>query len=69
MTYGGNSLSGPNLMEVKGSKAEGRHREAGSEGRVEQRYGPKYKNPGMKPRASDESATDDEVRIHPGRWR
>lgn len=39
MTYGGNSLSRPNLMEVQGSKAEGRQGEAGSEGSVEQRYG------------------------------
>ena len=44
MTYGGNSLSHPNPLEVKGSEAEGRHREAGSEGSVEQRYGPMYKN-------------------------
>src|SRR5260370_22885275 len=27
-------------MEVKGSEAQGRHREVGSEGSVEQRYGP-----------------------------
>ena len=31
-------------MEVKGSKAQGRHREVGSEGSVEQRHGPMYKN-------------------------
>ena len=31
-------------MEVKGSEAQGRHREVGSEGSVEQRYGPMYKN-------------------------
>src|SRR5438477_12618697 len=31
-------------MEVKGSKAQGRHREVGSEGSVEQRYGPMHKN-------------------------
>ena len=31
-------------MEVKGSEAQGRHRELGSEGSVEQRYGPMYKN-------------------------
>ena len=36
--------SRPNLMEVKGSEAQGRHREVGSEGSVEQRYGPMYKN-------------------------
>ena len=33
-----------NLMEVKGSEAQGRHREVGSEGSVEQRYGPMDKN-------------------------
>jgi hypothetical protein len=31
-------------MEVKGSEAQGRRREVGSEGSVEQRYGPMYKN-------------------------
>jgi hypothetical protein len=31
-------------MEVKGSEAQGRHREVGSEGSVEQRYEPMYKN-------------------------
>src|SRR5882757_8716374 len=31
-------------MEVKGSEAQGRCREVGSEGRVEQRYGPMNKN-------------------------
>ena len=31
-------------MEVKGSEAQGRHREVGSEGSVEQRYGPMDKN-------------------------
>jgi hypothetical protein len=31
-------------MEVKGSEAQGRHRKVGSEGSVEQRYGPMYKN-------------------------
>jgi hypothetical protein len=36
--------SRPNLMEVKGSEAQGRHREVGSEGSVEQRYGPMDKN-------------------------
>jgi len=36
--------SRPNLMEVKGSEAQGRHREVGSEGSVEQRYGPMHKN-------------------------
>src|SRR6266404_3427796 len=36
--------SRPNLMEVKGSEAQGRHREVGSEGSVEQRYGLMDKN-------------------------
>src|SRR6516164_11838191 len=36
--------SRPNLMEVKGSEAQGRHREVGSEGSGEQRYGPMHKN-------------------------
>src|SRR5256885_4195158 len=36
--------SRPNLMEVKGSEAQGRRREAGPEGSVEQRCGPMYKN-------------------------
>jgi hypothetical protein len=31
-------------MEVKGSEAQGRHREVGSEGSVEQRYGPMDKD-------------------------
>jgi hypothetical protein len=41
-TYG--CKSHPNLIEVKGSDAQGRHREVGSEGSAEQRYGPMYKN-------------------------
>ncbi len=36
--------SRPNLMEVKGSEAQGRHREVGSEGSVEQSYGPMDQN-------------------------
>ena len=32
----------PNLMEVKGSEAQGRRREAGSEGSVEQKREPMY---------------------------
>ena len=36
--------SRPNLMEAKGSEAQGRRREVGSEGSVEQRYGPMDKN-------------------------
>ena len=31
-------------MEVKGSEAQGRHREVGTEGSVEQRYGPMDKD-------------------------
>jgi hypothetical protein len=31
-------------MEVQNSEAQGRHREVGSEGSVEQRYGPMDKN-------------------------
>jgi hypothetical protein len=31
-------------MEVKGSEAQRCHREVGSEGSVEQRYGPMHKN-------------------------
>jgi hypothetical protein len=34
----------PNLMEVKGSEAQGRHREVGSEGSVEQRCEPTNRN-------------------------
>jgi hypothetical protein len=41
-------------MEVKGSEAQGRHREVGSEGSVKQRYGPMDKNRirGLRHRAS-----------------
>ena len=43
-------------MEVKGSEAQGRHREVGSEGSVEQRYGPMYKNRirGLRRRTSEQ---------------
>jgi hypothetical protein len=34
----------PNLMEVKGGEAQGHHREVRSEGSVDPRYGPMYKN-------------------------
>ena len=34
----------PNLVEVKGSEAQGRHREVGSEGSAEQRYEPTDRN-------------------------
>jgi hypothetical protein len=59
--------SRPNLMEVKGSEAQGRHGEVGSEGSVEQRYGPMDKNwiGGLRP---DERASDREAHIHQGRW-
>ena len=52
--------SRPNLMEVKGSEAQGRHREVGSEGSVEQRYGPMLQVPDPRPTASDQSAPDDD---------
>jgi hypothetical protein len=55
-------------MEVKGSEAQGRHREVGSEGSVEQRYGPMDKNRILRPTALDERASDREVRIHQKRW-
>jgi hypothetical protein len=43
-------------MEVKGSEAQGRHREVGSEGSVEQRYGPMDKNwiGGLRRRTSEQ---------------
>ena len=46
-------------MEVKGSEAQGRHREVGSEGSVEQRYGPMYKNQirGLRRRTSRQMTT------------
>jgi hypothetical protein len=34
----------PNLVEVKGSEAQGRHREVGSEGSVKQRHEPTNRN-------------------------
>src|SRR6266446_2386784 len=40
----GGCKSRPNLMEVKGSEAQGRHCEVRSEGSVEQRCGPMDKN-------------------------
>jgi len=48
--------SRPNLMEVKGSEAQGHHREVGSEGSVEQRYGPMDKNRigGLRRRTSEQ---------------
>jgi len=46
-------------MEVKDSEAQVRHREVGSEGSVEQRYGPMYKNRirGLRRRASRHMTT------------
>ena len=43
-------------MEVKGSEAQGRHRKVGSEGSVEQRYGPMDKNwiRGLRRRTSEQ---------------
>ena len=43
-------------MEVKGSEAQGRHREVGSEGSVEQRYGLMDKNwiRGLRRRTSEQ---------------
>ena len=43
-------------MEVKDSEAQGRHRKVGSEGTVEQRYGPMYKNRirGLRRRTSEQ---------------
>jgi hypothetical protein len=43
-------------MEVKGSEVQGRRREAGSEGSVERRYGPMYKNwiRGLRRRTSEQ---------------
>ena len=43
-------------MEVKGSEAQGRHREVGSEGSVEQRYGSMDKNRirGLRRRTSEQ---------------
>jgi len=60
--------SRPNLMEVKGSEAQGRHREVGSEGSVEQKIRADGQELDLRPTASDERATDREVRIHQGRW-
>jgi hypothetical protein len=54
-------------MEVKGSEAQGRHREVGSEGSVEQ-IRADGQELDLRPAASDELATDNEVRIHQGRW-
>jgi len=55
-------------MEVKGSEAQGRHREVGSKGSVEQRIRADEQEPDIRPTASDELANDNKVRIHQGRW-
>jgi len=55
-------------MEVKDSEAQGRHREVGSEGSVEQRRGPMNKNRMKRPTVPDELASDSEAHIHQGHW-
>ena len=42
--YSEGASPSPNLMEVKGSEAQGRHREVGSKGSVEQRCEPTNRN-------------------------
>src|SRR6516164_10632296 len=54
------------LMEVKGSEAQWRHREAGSEGSVEQIRGPMDKNWIGGLRRRGERASDREAHIHQG---
>ena len=56
------------LMEAKASEAQGRCREAGSEGSVEQRCEPTDRNWISKRLRPDESVSDDEVHIHQGPW-
>ncbi len=56
------------LMKVKGSEAQGRHREVVSEVSVEQRRGPMNKKRMRRPRVSGERATDREAHIHQGHW-
>jgi len=46
------------------SEAQGRHREVGSEGSVEQSRGPMDKNRITRPTRPDERATDREVQGH-----
>jgi len=48
------------------SEAQGRHREVGSEGSVEQSRGPMDKNRIKRPTRSDERASDREVHGHQG---
>jgi hypothetical protein len=45
-------------MEVEGSEAQGRHREVGSEGSVEQRHGPMNKYRMMRSTVPGELASD-----------
>jgi hypothetical protein len=54
-------------MELNSSEAQWRHREVGSEGSVEQRYGPVDK-PDLRPAVSGERAIDRETHIHQGHW-
>src|SRR5712675_794656 len=58
------------LMERRISEAQGRRREAGSEGSVEQSRGPMDKHRITRPTRSDERASDREVQGHqgPGRF-
>jgi hypothetical protein len=55
-------------MEVKGSEAQGRHREVG----LKEAWNKKIRADGQeldsRPTASDERATDRKFRIHQGRW-
>jgi len=51
-------------MEVKGSEAQGRHREVGSEGSVEQRREPMNKNWIRGRQCSGELANGSEAHIH-----
>ena len=55
-------------MEVKGSEAQGPRREEGSEGSAEQKIRADGQESDLRPTASDQLATDNEVRIHQGRW-
>jgi len=55
----------PNLMEVKGSEAQGRSGDGRSERSVEQRREPMNKNR-MRHRVSGELASDSEAHIHQG---
>jgi hypothetical protein len=54
------------LVEVKGSEAQGRHREAGSEGSAGQRFGPMNKDRMKRATVPGELASDSEAHIHQG---